>query len=284
MEKKQKKMPIPIYILILMVILAGIIIFSFIAPLLFQLDLTAINLSERTLPPSIFGISDSGHLLGTDYLGRDIFTRIWYASRTSLSIMFSGLLSSMALGVLLGVLAGLAGGWVDDLIVFLINVRVSIPPIIIGLVVATVFQAGISTLIILITVIYWTGFARIIRAEIMRIRTENYIECSRAIGASSVRILFEHILHNIASPLIVTGTLNVSAIILFESSMSYLGLGVSAPDTSLGLMVSSGRNEIIGSPWLVFFPIVIIVLISMSISLIGDWLRNKLDPKLKNRS
>lgn len=281
---KKRKLPVPLYILVLMVILSGIIVYSLIAPYIYRINLSAISLPERMLPPSIFGISDSGHLLGTDYMGRDIFIRIWYATRTSLIITFWGLLASMLLGTTLGIIGGLCGGKVDDLIVFLINVRVSIPAIIIGIVAATIFGAGTTTLVVLIAFIYWTAFARLVRAEILRIKTENYIECSRAIGASTTRILFEHIIINIASPLIVTATLNVSNILLFESSLSYLGLGVVSPETSLGLMVSSGRDQMVSSAWLVMWPIIMIVLIVMSISLIGDWVRDKLDPNLKNRS
>lgn len=281
---KKRKLPIPLYILFLMVILMGIIVYSLIAPLIYQIDLSAISLPDRMLPPSIFGLSDSGHLLGTDYMGRDIFIRIWYATRTSLEITFWGLLASMVLGTALGIIGGLFGGKIDDVIIFLINVRVSIPAIIIGIVAATIFGAGTGILIALIAFIYWTAFARLVRAEIMHIRTENYIECSRAIGASTIRILFEHIIVNIASPLIVTATLNVSNILLFESSLSYLGLGVVSPETSLGLMVSSGRDQMVSNAWLVIWPIIMIVLVVMSISLIGDWLRDKIDPNLKNRS
>jgi peptide/nickel transport system permease protein len=279
---KKKKLEMSAYILALFIILAFIIIFSMISPAVFKVDLGAINLPERMLKPSIFGLSDSGHLLGTDYMGRDVFVRIWYSTRTSLIITFLGLLGALVLGVFLGVIAGLNGGRIDDVVMFLVNVRISIPPIIIGIVVVTIFGSGNGILILLITFVYCTNFARIVRAEIMHVRSENYIECSRAIGASSIRILFEHIIKNIASPLIVIATLNINSIILFESSMSFLGVGVIPPETSLGLMVSSGRNQMIGNPWLVVFPVIMIIIIVMSVSLIGDWLRDKLDPKLQS--
>ena len=279
---KKKSRSVPIYIIILAVLFIGIAGYSFIAPYIYQIDLSDIDLRSRMLPPDIFG-GNSGHLLGTDNMGRDIFIRLWYAIRTSLEITFVGLLASLVLGTALGVLGGMCGGWVDDIIVFLVNVRISIPPILIGIVVATVFGTGRTVLLVLTAIIYWTGFTRIVRSEIMRIRTENFIECSRSIGASSFRILFEHIIPNIASPLIVTTTLNISGILLFESSMSYLGLGVTPPETSLGLMISNGRDMMISSPWLVLWPIIAVSIVMMSISLIGDWVRDKLDPKMKGR-
>ena len=280
--KKKKSRSVPIYIIILAVLFIVVAGYSFIAPFIYQIDLSDIDLRSRMLPPDIFG-GNSGHLLGTDHMGRDIFIRLWYAIRTSLSITFVGLITSLLLGTALGVLGGMCGGWVDDIIVFLVNVRISIPPILIGIVVATVFGTGSTVLLVLTTLIYWTGFTRIVRSEIMRIRTENFIECSRSIGASSTRILFEHIIPNIASPLIVTTTLNISGILLFESSMSYLGLGVVPPDTSLGLMISTGRDQMISSPWLVLWPIIAVSIVMMSISLIGDWVRDKLDPKMRGR-
>ena len=281
--KRKKKLAVPVYILILIAILLAIIIYSMLAPSIYKIDLASISLRDRMKKPSIFGLSDSGHIFGTDYMGRDVFIRMWYATRTSLLVSFSGLVISILLGTALGIAAGLHSGRVDDIIMFLINVRISIPAIVIGIVVATIFGSGQTVMIVLIGCIYWTNFARLVRGEILRIKTENFIECSRAIGASSIRILFEHIIVNIASPLIVTATLNFS-IILFENTLSYLGLGIVPPNTSLGIMVSSGREQMVGNAWLCIIPIIMIVIIVMSVSLIGDWLRDKLDPKLQKHS
>ena len=280
---KKKKWLIPPDILFLMLVLLFIVVYSFTAPLHHPTDLTAINLIERLKMPSIFGLSDSGYLLGTDYLGRDIFSRLLYATRTSLSVALIGLVAAMALGTLLGVLAALFGGILDQIVIFLVNVIYSIPGILIGIVVATIFGSGMQMMILLIVLTRWVGFARQIRGQVLQIKQEDFIVASRAIGSSTFRILREHILVNIASQLIVVATLNLSGIILLESTLSFLGLGIQPPQTSLGVMVSTGRDQLTTSWWLAVIPIIVIVAIVLCVSLIGDWLRDRLDPKLKNK-
>ena len=280
---KQRKLPIPLYIMVLMAILLFIVVVSFTVDLHHPTDLTAINLTERLKKPSIFGISDSGYLFGTDYLGRDIFSRLMYATRTSLTVSVTGLIAAGALGTLLGVFAALLGGVFDNIVIFLINIIYSIPGVLIGIVIATVFGSGAQMMLILIVCTRWCGFARQIRGQVLQIKQEDFIEASRALGASTPRILVEHILVNVASQLIVTATLNLSGIILLESTLSFLGLGIQPPDTSLGVMVATGRAQLTTSWWLAVIPIVVIVVIVMCVSLIGDWLRDRLDPKLKNK-
>ncbi|MCL2008059.1 MAG: ABC transporter permease [Treponema sp.] len=267
-----------------MLLFTAILIYAFTAEIHSPVDLYEVNLRERLMPPSIFGFSDSGYLFGTDYLGRDIFSRLIYATRTSLTIAFVGLFLTAVLGITLGVLAAMCGGIVDDVVIFLVNIRASLPGLLIGLVAATIFGSGQNMLIILIALIQWTGFTRQVRGQIIKIKQENFIECSLAMGASKIRILFEHIMSNISSQLIITSTLNLSSIILLESTLSYLGLGIQPPDTSLGVMVSTGRNQLTNSWWLAVIPIIVIVIIVMCVSIIGDWLRDKLDPKLQNKS
>lgn len=279
----KKRSGIPVGILVLLILTGILILVSLLAPVLFPIDLGATNLRQRLAYPSIFGLSDSGHLLGTDYLGRDLGIRLLYATRTSVILAFWGLLGAGILGVVLGVIAGVFGGVWDDIIMFLINVRHSIPSVLIGIIAATIFGSTEFTMILLTTLIQWTKFARQARASIMQIRTESYIECSRAIGASSFRIIREHVLRNIASPLIVTTTLSISSIILFESTLSFLALGIQPPQTSLGVMVSAGRDQMVMQWWQAILPTAIIVLIVMTASLTGDWLRDRLDPKLRKR-
>lgn len=279
MRKKQ----IPFLVLILLFLFTILTVFSMLAPILYPIDLGETNLYDRLVMPSIFGISDSGYLLGTDYLGRDLAIRLLYATRVSIVLAFIGLFLALVLGVTLGVIAGVFGGIVDDMITFMINVRHSIPSVLIGIIVATVFGSTKTMIIILTALIQWTKFARQTRAKIIQVREESFIEASRAIGASRLRILWEHMLPNIASPLIVIATMNLSSIILFESTLSYLGLGIQPPNVSLGVMVSAGRNQLITQWWQAIIPSMIIVLIVMTASLTGDWLRDKLDPKLRSR-
>ena len=281
---KLGKLPVPPYIIVFMIIFLVIVIYTFTVEIHHPINLFEINLRERLQKPSIFGFSDSGYLLGTDYLGRDIYTRLLYATKTSLTVAFTGLVCTAVIGITLGILAAMIGGIVDDIVIFLVNIRASLPALLIGIVVATIFGSGQKVMIFLIAVIHWTGFTRQIRGQIIRIKQENFIECSLAMGASKIRILFEHIFVNISSQLIITSTLNLSGIILLESTLSYLGLGIQPPNTSLGVMVSTGRSQLTNSWWLAVIPIIVIVIIIMCVSMIGDWLRDKLDPKLQNRS
>ncbi|MBR6500992.1 MAG: ABC transporter permease [Firmicutes bacterium] len=284
MMKKLKKLDMPLSIMILLAITGIWVAASFIVPIIHPVDLGATDLMNRLAKPSIFGLSDSGHILGCDYLGRDLLIRLLYATRTTFVLAFVGLISAAVLGTALGVIAGVFGGIWDDIIMFLVNVRHAVPAVLIGIIAATIFGSTEFTMVLLTTLIQWTKFARQARSQILQIRTESYIECSRAIGASPFRIIREHVLRNIASPLIVTTTMTISSIILFESTLSYLALGIQPPNTSLGVMVAAGRDVMLIQWWQAIIPTALIVLIVMTASLTGDWLRDKLDPKLKKHS
>ena len=284
MMKELKKLDMPLSIMILLAITGIWVAASFIVPIINPIDLGATDLPNRLAKPSIFGLSDSGHLLGCDYLGRDLLIRLLYATRTTFVLAFVGLISAAVLGTALGVIAGVFGGIWDDIIMFLVNVRHAVPAVLIGIIAATIFGSTEFTMVLLTTLIQWTKFARQARSQILQIRTESYIECSRAIGASPFRIIREHVLRNIASPLIVTTTMTISSIILFESTLSYLALGIQPPNTSLGVMVAAGRDVMLLQWWQAIIPTALIVLIVMTASLTGDWLRDKLDPKLKKHS
>ena len=274
----------PLSIMILLAITGIWVAASFIVPIVHPIDLGATDLMNRLAKPSIFGMSDSGHLLGCDYLGRDLLIRLLYATRTTFILAFIGLICATILGTALGVIAGVFGGIWDDIIMFMVNVRHAVPAVLIGIIAATIFGSTEFTMVLLTTLIQWTKFARQARSQILQIRTESYIECSRAIGASPLRIIREHVLRNIASPLIVTTTMTISSIILFESTLSYLALGIQPPNTSLGVMVAAGRDVMLMQWWQAIIPTALIVLIVMTASLTGDWLRDKLDPKMKKHS
>lgn len=282
MKKMRTKMPLSI--IILLTLTGALILASFLVPVIHPIDLGETHLTERLAMPSIFGISDSGHLLGCDYLGRDLAIRLLYATRTTIVLAFTGLSLAALLGISLGVLAGMFGGVLDDIVMFMVNVRHALPAVLIGIIAATIFGSTEFTMIILTMFIQWSPFARQARASIMQIKKESYIECSRAIGSSTIRIIFEHVLRNIASPLIVTATQTLSSTILFESTLSFLALGIQPPNTSLGVMVSAGRDMMLIQWWQAIIPTVLIVLIVMTAALTGDWLRDRLDPKLRGKS
>lgn len=274
---------IPPMILFLMVTFVLIVVYAMLAPMLYPIDLASTKLIARLKKP-VFIDPNSKYLLGTDNLGRDVFIRLVYATRETLIISFTGMIIATLLGALLGILGGLYGGWIDYITSFITDVRLSIPSTFIGIICACIFGASPGTLVLVIGLTGWSSFCRIVRSQIIQLKESKFIECSRAMGASSVRILFEHILKNVASPLIVQATMSLNAYILLESSLSYLGLGIQPPQTSLGVMVSNGRDYMLTNWWLAIAPSIVIVVIIMQVSLIGDWLRDKLDPKLRNNS
>lgn len=284
MKKVKKQYPVPPLILFLVILLLSIVIFSSLASVLFPIDLGETNLTERLLKPVFINGGQTKYFLGTDHLGRDFAIRLVYGTRNTLLIAGTGLVIAATIGTVLGVLAGMNKGWVDAGIMFLVDVRLSVPSTIIGIVCASIFGASKTTIIMIIGFTGFASFARLVRGQILQLREANFMECSQSLGASKVRILFEHVLVNIASPLIINATIRLSSFILLESSLSFLGLGIQPPDVSLGVMVSAGRDYMINAWWLTIVPSIVIVLIVLSVSLIGDWMRDKLDPKLQNNS
>lgn len=281
---KKHRLGVPPFILFLMVTFVLVAGFSMLAGVLYPIDLGKTNLIKRLLPPSFMEGGSPDYLLGTDTLGRDFFIRLVYGTRNSLLISFSAMLISVFIGVVLGVLGGLYRGWVDTIVMFLVDARLSIPFLVLAIVCASIFGSDKVTMTLIIGFTGWASFARLIRGQIMQIKEANFIESSRSLGASTPRILLEHILPNIASPLIVHATMRLSSFILLESSMSFLGLGIQPPDVSLGVMVSAGRDSMMTHWWLSIIPSAVIVLIVLQVSLVGDWLRDKLDPKLQNNA
>jgi peptide/nickel transport system permease protein len=223
-------------------------------------------------------------LLGTDSLGRDFAIRLIYATRNSFAISFTAMAISITIGLILGTLSGFYRGRLDVIVSFITDVRLSIPFSVITIICAAVFGSGKTTMTLIMGFMGWAGFTRIIRGQIIQLREAPFIVASKSLGGSTFRILFEHILINIASPLIVYSTLSLSEFIMLESSMSFIGLGIQPPDVSLGKLVSEGRDHLINNWWLTILPSIIIIVIVLQIALIGDWLRDKLDPKLKMNS
>lgn len=281
MKKKRK---VPIYLMILWTITGIWVIISFLIPYIHPIDLGDTDLINRYAMPSIFGISDSGFLLGADYLGRDILIRLLYATRTTFMIAFAGLISSAIIGISMGIAAGVFGGIVDEFIMFIVSLRSCIPGIVIGIAVQTVVGSSMFGMWVLITLVYCTGYVRQTRAQVLQVKHESYIECSRSIGASTFRIIIEHVLRNISPVLIVIVTGRLSGIILYESSLSFLGLGIQSPQASLGVMLNAGREQMIMQWWQAIIPAVVIVVIVLTVTMTGDWLSDKLDPKLKLKS
>lgn len=265
---------------VLVAVAVGVAVF---APWLAPHDPTDFNLRSRLLPPSALG-GEASFPLGTDQLGRDILSRLIYGSRISLTVGVFGVLLSMVIGIVLGLIAGYAGGWIDNVISRLIDTFMAIPFIILAL--AVIGAIGVdsdNSLLILIVVLGLTGwitFARVVRGEVLAVRHLEYVEAASALGQHHRVILLRHILPNVTAPIIVLATLQVATVIIAESSLSFLGLGVQPPTITWGIMLSEGRDHLATSWWLATFPGIGITLTTLGMILLGDWLRDVLDPRM----
>jgi peptide/nickel transport system permease protein len=270
---------IAIAALLVLILLGAALLAPFIAPF----DPDAQRLLARLKPPIGFSGSDARYWLGSDQLGRDMLTRCLYGLRLTLLIALFGAALGLALGALAGLVAGMVGGTVDAIIMGLCDVKIAIPFTLVALLVIAIAGASAVVLVCVLSLAYWAQFARLIRAQVLTIREMPYIEAARAAGATSIRIAIWHVLPNIVSPVIVMFTLNISNLILLESALSFLGLGVQPPTATLGSMVGLGRDYMATAPWVVASPAILIMLVSLTVMLLGDWLRDHLDVRLRER-
>ncbi len=238
-------------------------------------DPFAQDLLHRLTPPPWLG-GDGAHLLGTDQLGRDYLARLVYGARISLVIGTVAALTSGVIGVTLGVLGGFFGGWVDDLVMFAITCRLSIPLILVAL--AVVSAVGSSLLVVVLTLglLLWDRFAVVARTTTMQVRRQDYVAAAQAAGASGFHLLWREVLPNILQHLIVVATLEVALAILLEAVLSFLGLGVPAPLPSWGLMIAEGKDYMFFEPWVIMVPGLSLFVLVLGINLLGDGLRDLL--------
>lgn len=253
----------------LLLLLAILLVATF-APLITPYDPNAQEY-EFLAPPT------ANHLFGTDDLSRDLFSRIIYGARISLFVGVITVLLSMLIGVLLGLLAGFYGGWVDTIIMRYIDLQWAFPNFIIAVYLVAVFGTGLSNVIVAITLAFLDDFARIVRGMVLTLRTMDYVTASRAIGSSNWRIMVRHILPNAAAPIIVQATVSISAAILAEAGLSFLGLGVKPSTPTWGLILSDARTFFSRGWWLAVFPGMAITITVLSINFLGDALRDMLD-------
>lgn len=273
-KKKRKKKNI--FTLTNFVIGITLLIFLLViaAPVVTPYEPNTNDLKATLLPPSV------DHLMGTDHLGRDIFTRILYGGQKSLIIALVVQTISIAVGALLGLVAGYFGGRTDKLIMALTNIIFSFPGILFAIAIMAAMGPSILNLIIALSLVSWPEMCRLVRSQAMVLKEREFVEGGHALGASIYRILFKYILPNCYGNIVVIGTIGIAGTILAEASLSFLGLGVQPPNASWGSMVNTGKDYMYQAPWYLFAPGLVMFVTILGINLMGDKLRDKFDPKM----
>lgn len=239
--------------------------------------------TDRLLPPFWMKGGSMKFPLGTDMMGRDMFTRLIFGARISLTIAFSSVFMAAIVGTIMGAVSGFFGGWVDQVIMRFTDAWLSIPAIMFAILLVLVFNPGVSNIVIIITIIFWTRYARVARGETLSLRSRDFVNLAVIAGCSRMSILLRHILPNLMNSVITLASLAIGVVIVSEATLSFLGVGVPPPKPAWGLMLSEGRGGLFtGQWWLIVFPGLAIAALVMSFNLLGDWLRRRLDPHQQN--
>lgn len=258
-----------------------IVIVAIFAPLVAPHHPLQADFEKRNVPPAWDAEGASDYLLGGDHIGRDVLSRIIFGARISLLVAVTVLIAGTLVGTVLGIAAGYLGGIVDEVLMRLVDFTYAVPFILVALVAAVVWEPSLMLVMILLILFTWPPFARQVRAETLQLKSMDYVSLARVSGASGFRIAFKHILPGVASTVMVLASLQVGSLIITESVLSFLGVGIPAPAPSWGNMVAQGRNYISTAWWITFFPGLAILLVVFSMNFFGDWLRDKLDPRLR---
>lgn len=263
-----------------LILLTIIVLAAIFAPLLTNFSPNAVALGERLKGPGFISKQGFTHLLGTDQLGRDVLTRLLYGGRTSLIIGGIVLAIGGAVGLVAGVVAGYFRGIVDIVISRAIDSFLGLPLLLLAIVFAMTFGASLTTEVIALSLLLWSRIARVIRGDVLALADSEYVLQARIAGVSSFRIMVRHIVPNVANTFVVLLALNLAWVIVVESSLSFLGAGIPPPTPSWGSMIADGRSYITSAWWLSMFPGLMLALLVLCVNLLGDWLRDGLDPRL----
>jgi peptide/nickel transport system permease protein len=237
-------------------------------------------LRNRLQPPVFWG-GTWEFVLGTDRLGRCVLSRIMYGARYALAISLVGIVLGAVIGTALGLIAGYLRGWTDIVAMRLVDISLALPSVLLALALAAAWGPSFQAVIIVVAFVLWAYFARQVRAEVLSLRERDFVARARVAGASNGRIIWRHIFPNVVNTVVVMATLQIGVVILLEASLSFLGIGVPRPTPAWGLLVADGRQLVVSAWWISMFPGVAILLTVLSVNLLGDWLRDRLDPKLR---
>ena len=264
-----------------LVVVAVVIVTSVTAPWLTPFDPVEQDIGERLKAPGARDAAGRLHPLGTDHLGRDLLARVIYGAQPALLVGFAAVVISGVLGMAAGLLGGYFGGWIDDILMRLADIQLAFPFILLAIAVIGVLGPSLKTIIIVIGVSSWVVYARVVRAAVFSLREREFVQAAQALGGRDGRILLRHILPNALTPWLVVATLDMARVIVIESALSFLGLGVQPPTPTWGGMLADGRVYISTAWWLATFPGLAILVTVLGINLFGDGLRDTLDPRLK---
>ena len=266
---------IPIVIITVMVSMA------LFAPLLAPYSPIDQTLRDKLIPPFWVEGGSMKYLLGTDAFGRDILSRLIYGAQVSLMVAALALTAGGGVGLVIGIVAGYFGGAIDNVLMRLVDAAFTFPAILFALLLAVTMGQGLGTLVLAISLLLWASFARVIRGEVLALKQRDFVALARVRGCSSARIMLTHILPNVLNTFMVLVTLNIGVVIIAEASLSFLGAGIPPPTPTWGLMVSDGRGRIAEAWWVSLIPGIAITLLVLSVNVFGDWLRDRLDPRLR---
>lgn len=262
-------------------IIAVVTVMAVLAPLLAPHDPIAQTLKDKLLPPFWLEGGEARYPLGTDAFGRDILSRLIYGARVSLIVALLALTVGGGIGLMIGIVAGYLGGIVETVLMRLVDAAFTFPAILFALLLAVTMGQGLGTLVLAISLLLWASFARIIRGEVLALKQRDFVALAKVRGCSTPRIMATHILPNVLNTFMVLVTLNIGVVIIAEASLSFLGAGIPPPTPTWGLMVSEGRGRIADAWWVALIPGLAITLLVLSVNLFGDWLRDRLDPRLR---
>ncbi len=256
---------------------------ALLAPLLAPHSPIEGSLSKRLIPPLGIEGSNRAYVLGTDRLGRDTLSRLIYGAQISLAVSLVGILLTGVVGAAIGLLAGFWGAWVDTICMRVVDISLSLPGILMAVLLSVVFKPSFTNVVIVVVFLLWPSYARLVRGETLSLKQQEFVALARVAGCSSLTIMWRHLLPNLAPSILVLATLQVGFVIVLEASLSFIGVGIPPPTPSWGVMVADGRGLIEQAWWISILPGLAILVTVISLNILGDWVRDRLDPKLRQQ-